>query len=596
MARLIRAQCRYPGRVAASTLVLFAHPMKPQPLFRPKLLDCLRGYSRTDLAADAVAGVTVGLIALPLCLALAIASGVEPVQGLYTAIIAGVVCALFGGSRVQVSGPTAAFVPIVYGIVVMHGVQNLYVCTLMAGVILVLMGVARMGTLIKFIPYPVTSGFTTGIAIVIVAAQLEDLLGLTTAGQRPAHFFPKLEFVWEFLPTFNPWAFGLGLSCIALMLLWPKYVTRRLPGPVVAVVAATLAVHWLELPVVTVGERFVAGVPQGLPAFALPPVDWATIRELVLPATAIALLCAIESLLSAVVADGLINDRHRSNTELIGQGAANIVVPFFGGIPVTGAIARTAANIESGARTPVSSLVHAATLALVVVALAPLANHIPLAAMAAVLIMVARRMGEWHELARLPRLPRSDAVVLLTTCLLTVIFDLTVAVVVGMVLAALLFMKRISETTEISRVTTSDELESEEHLVRGKDIPEGVLVYRIFGPFFFGAAEKLEDALVGLGALPRVLILRMQLVPAMDATALNALTSVVERMEAAGGRVVLSGPHRQPLEMMRRAGFVDRLGRRNIRGTFDEALARARELLAELPPVRGHTPGQPPRT
>lgn len=560
------------------------------------MVDCVRGYTAAHFAADAGAGVTVGLIALPLCLALAIASGVEPVQGLYTAIVAGVVCALLGGSRVQVAGPTAAFVPIVYGIVVTHGVENLYVCTMMAGFILIVMGLARMGTLIKFIPYPVTSGFTTGIAIVIVAAQLEDFFGLTTEGKRPAHFLPKLEFVWEFLPTFNPWACGLGLACVALIYLWPKYVTRRVPGPVVAVVVATLAVRLFDLPVTTVGERFAAGVPQGLPPFTVPQVDWATIRELVLPATAIAMLCAIESLLSAVVADGLINDRHRSNTELVAQGAANVAAPFFLGIPVTGAIARTAANIESGARTPVSSLVHAATLLVVVVALAPLANHIPLPAMAAVLIMVARRMGEWHELVRLPRLPRSDALVLLTTCLLTVIFDLTVAVVVGMVLAALLFMKRISETTEISRVTTSDELESEEHLVRGKDIPEGVLVYRIFGPFFFGAAEKLEDALVGLGALPRVLILRMQLVPAMDATALNALASVVERMEAAGGRVVLSGPHRQPLEMMRRAGFVERVGRRNIRGTFDEALVRARELLAELPPVRGHTPGQPPRT
>lgn len=554
-------------------------PTDRRAVFKPKILESLRNYSGAAFQADIGAGITVGIVALPLCLALGIASGVRPVQGIYTAIVAGVIVGLLGGSRVQVAGPTAAFVPIVYGIVAAHGVANLYLCTMMAGVLLVIMGISKMGSLIKFIPYPVTSGFTTGIAVMIIFGQVEDAFGLTTTGDRPAHFVPKLRYLAEFIGTLNPWALGIALACMLTIWFWPRLGLRRIPGSIVAVVVAAVATKFFDLPVATIATRFAEGVPQGLPAFAIPTITWDAVSAMMIPATAIAMLAAIESLLSAVVADGLTGDRHRSNTELIAQGAANIVSPLFMGIPVTGAIARTASNIDSGARSPVSSVVHAVTLALVLVVFAPYAGAIPMAAMAAVLIMVARRMGEWHELVHVSRLPRSDALVLLATFALTIVFDLTVAVLIGMLLAGFLFTKRLSETTEISAVTPRDELENMEQLVHGKDIPEGAVVFRIFGPFFFGAAEKMEDALEGAGKLPRVLILRMNLVPAMDATALNALENVHERLAAAGGTLVLSGAHRQPLAMMLKAGFIERLGRANIRANFDEALVRAREIL-----------------
>jgi len=548
-------------------------------VFKPKIVEALRNYSAAAFYSDLGAGITVGVVALPLCLALGIASGVRPVQGIYTAVIAGLIVGLMGGSRVQIAGPTAAFVPIVYGIVVAHGVQNLYLCTIMAGVLLVIMGLARMGNLIKFIPYPVTSGFTTGIAVMIIFGQAPDFLGLTTTGARPAHFVPRLQFLAEFISTLNLWALGIAAGCCAIIWLWPRLAVRRVPGSIVAVVLAAVAVKLFDLPVATIGSQFTEGVPRGLPGFAIPEISWAAVSEMMIPATAIAMLAAIESLLSAVVADGLTNDRHRSNTELIAQGTANIVAPFFMGIPVTGAIARTATNIDNGASSPVSSIVHSVVLGLVLVVFATHAGAIPMAAMAAVLVMVARRMGEWHELAHVARLPRSDALVLLATFSLTVVFDLTVAVLIGMLLAGFLFTKRVSETTEISAVSPSDELENKEQLMHGKDVPDGAVVFRIFGPFFFGAAEKMEDALQGAGRLPRVLILRMNLVPAMDATALNALENVRERLKIAGGTLVLSGAHHQPLAMMMKAGFIERLGRENIRGNFDEALVRAREIL-----------------
>jgi SulP family sulfate permease len=554
-------------------------PTDRRAVFKPKIFESLRNYSAAAFQADIGAGITVGIVALPLCLALGIASGVRPVQGIYTAVIAGVIVGLLGGSRMQIAGPTAAFVPIVYGIVVAHGVQNLYLCTMMAGVLLVIMGLSRMGSLIKFIPYPVTSGFTTGIAVMIIFGQVEDSLGLTTSGDRPAHFIPKLKFLAEFVSTLNPLAVGITITCIAIIWFWPRLGLKRVPGPIVAVVAAAIATKLLDLPVETIATRFAEGVPQGLPGFALPAITWEAVSEMMIPATAIAMLAAIESLLSAVVADGLTNDRHRSNTELIAQGAANIVSPLFMGIPVTGAIARTASNIDSGARSPVSSIVHSVTLALVLLVLAPYAGSIPMAAMAAVLIMVARRMGEWRELVHVSRLPHSDALVLIATFSLTIVFDLTVAVLIGMLLAGFLFTKRLSETTEISKVTSADELENLEQLVHGKEVPAGAVVFRIFGPFFFGAAEKMEDALEAVGKLPRVLILRMNLVPAMDATALNALENVLERLVAAGGTLVISGAHRQPLAMMMKAGFIEKLGRPNIRANFDEALVRAREIL-----------------
>ena len=565
-----------------------------KPLFYPRLLEIFdQPYGRSALLADVMAGVTVGLIALPLALALGIASipaGTQtpyppPAVGLFTAIFAGLVISSLGGSRVQIGGPTAAFIPIVLLIIEKYDYSGLILATLMAGGILVVMGFARMGTLIKFIPWPVTSGFTTGIAVSIVATQAVDFLGIHAESPPPREFFHKLQWIWENLSHCHFPSLGLAFACVLLIGFWPRLGINRVPGSIVAMLAAAaaMALFGLEqkLGLETIGSKFGPGaIPLGLPPFQLPDISLERIRSLVEPAMTIALLGAIESLLSAVVADGLSGDRHDSNTELIAQGVANIVCPFFGGLPATGAIARTSANVNNGGRTPIAGIVHSLTLLLVVLVFARHAVFIPVAAMSSVLVMVAFRMGEWHELRRLHLMPRSDAVVLLATFVLTVIFDLVVAVEVGMVLAAVLFIHRVSETTEVSLVTDEDVLESPEQIAQGKKIPNGVLVYRIFGPFLFGAAEKMEDAMQRIGKLPRVLILRLHLVSAMDATALNALESIVERMQHAHGTVILSGLHRQPLDMLRKAGFAEVIGRKNFCATFDDALIRASQVLA----------------
>jgi SulP family sulfate permease len=563
--------------------------------FRPRLLELFNGkYGRADLGADVIAGLTVGMIALPLALALGIASvpaGVTtpfpaPALGIFTAIVAGLLISALGGSRVQIGGPTAAFIPIILLIVERHGYSGLLMATMMAGVILVIMGLTKMGSLIKFIPWPVTSGFTTGIAVAIMATQTGDFLGIHTSEPAPREFIERLHWLANHLGDINVPTLVLAVVCLLVILLWPKLGLKRVPGSIVAMLAATVVVAafgWQEsLGISTIGSKFGPGaIPARLPPMSWPGFDWAMVRDLVGPATAIALLGAIESLLSAVVADGLTNDRHDSNTELVAQGIANIVCPFFGGLPATGAIARTSANVNNGGRSPVSGIVHALTLLGIVLTCAKLAAFVPMAAMSAVLVFVALRMGEWHEIKRLRLMPLSDAVVLVTTFALTVIFDLVVAVEVGMVLAAMLFIKRVSETTEVSQVFESDVLESPEQLVAGKEIPAGVLVYRIFGPFLFGAAEKMEDAIERVEQLPKVLILRLHLVSAMDATALNALESVIERFQKHGGTVILSGLHRQPLDMLRKAGFVNVIGRKNLVAHFDDALVRAREVLAE---------------
>lgn len=540
-----------------------------------------------------MAGTTVGLIALPLALALGIASippGTEtpfpaPAMGMFTAIIAGFLISLLGGSRVQIGGPTAAFIPIVLLIVEQHGFGGLMLATVMAGIILVIMGLTRMGTLIKFIPWPVTSGFTTGIAISIMATQAADFLGIRAETPPPREFLEKVQWLWENLAHANPVNIGISAICVAVIIFWPRLGIKKIPGSIVAMIGATLLVLFTGLQegfdVATIGAKYGANaIPQGLPSIHWPAFSWGQLRDLIGPATAIALLGAIESLLSAVVADGMTGDRHDSNTELIAQGVANIVCPFFCGLPATGAIARTSANVNNGARSPLAGIVHCITLLLIVLLFAKGAAYVPVAAMSAVLVVVAFRMGEWHELQRLNLMPRSDAAVLITTCALTVIFDLVIAVEVGMVLAAILFIKRVSQTTEVSRVTEEDVLESHEQLACGKDIPKGVLVYRIFGPFLFGAAEKMEDAMESLHEMPQVLILRLHLVSAMDATALNTLESVIERIQKHRGTVILSGLHRQPLDMLRKAGFVEKIGRKNFCAHFDDALARARQVLA----------------
>lgn len=561
--------------------------------FRPRLLEVFRGnYTRSDLGRDVMAGMTVGMIALPLALALGIASvpqGVAtpfpaPALGIFTAILAGFLVSALGGSRVQIAGPTAAFIPIILMIIEKHGYGGLLMATMMAGVILMIMGFAKLGSLIKYIPWPVTSGFTTGIAVAIMATQTGDFLGIHTEEPAPREFLERMHWLWNHAMDIHVPTLVLAVICLMVIVLWPKLGWKRVPGSIVAMLGATVVVAvmgWQEgMGISTIGSKFGAGaIPSGLPHLTVPHIEWSMVRDLIGPATAIALLGAIESLLSAVVADGLTNDRHDSNTELIAQGIANIVCPFFGGLPATGAIARTSANVNNGGASPVSGMVHAVTLLGIILLFAKWAAYVPMAAMSAVLVFVALRMGEWHEMKRLRRMPLSDAVVLVTTFALTVIFDLVVAVEVGMVLAAMLFIKRVSETTEVSQVFESDVLESPEQLVAGKVIPEGVLVYRIFGPFLFGAAEKMEDAIERVEELPKVLILRLHLVSAMDATALNALESVIERFQKHGGSVILSGLHRQPLDMLRKAGFVEVIGRKNLVAHFDDALVRARELL-----------------
>jgi SulP family sulfate permease len=549
-------------------------------------------YSRAHLAKDLTAGLTVGMIALPLALALGIASvpsGIAtpspaPALGIFTAIIAGFLISALGGSRVQIGGPTAAFVPIVLLIVEKHGYGGLLMATVMAGVILVIMGLARMGSLIKFIPWPVTSGFTTGIAVAIMATQTGDFLGIRTPDAAPREFAGRIEWLVRHAADVSFPTIMLAALCLAVIWLWPKFGWKRVPGSIVAMLGATLLVSVFglqeHLGIATIGSKFGAhAIPAGLPMPAWPHFNWQMVRDLIGPATAIALLGAIESLLSAVVADGLSNDRHDSNTELVAQGLANIICPFFGGLPATGAIARTSANVNLGGRSPVSGMVHAFTLLAIILLFSKWAASVPMAAMSAVLVGVALRMGEWHELKRLRLMPASDAVVMITTFALTVVFDLVVAVEVGMVLAAMLFIRRVSDTTEVSPVLESDVLESPEQLVSGKQIPEGVLVYRIFGPFLFGAAEKMEDAIESLNVLPQVLILRLHLVTAMDATALNTLESVIERFQQHGGTVILSGLHRQPLDVLRKAGFIGIIGRKNLVPHFDAALLRAREIL-----------------
>lgn len=561
--------------------------------FRPKLVDALKGYTRQDLSADLIAGVTVGIVALPLAMAFAIASGVKPEAGIFTAVIAGFLISALGGSRVAIGGPTGAFIVILYGIYAKYGAENLAICTIMAGVILLLMGAARLGTMIKYIPYPVTMGFTSGIAVLIFTTQIKDFFGLQV-GPVPSEFIEKMRLLGANALSFQWPTLLLATVSLAIILFWPKTWQRRVPGSIVALILGTMTVAVFHLDVTanvaTIGSRF-GGIPQSLPTPQLPTLSWENIRHLFQPATTIALLAAIESLLCCVVADGMIDDRHDSNQELMAQGIANIVTPLFGGIAATGAIARTATNIKCGARSPVAGIVHAVTLLGIILAAAPLARFIPLATLSAVLVNVALNMGEWHNFGRLTKWPRSDAVVFLTAFSLTVIIDLTIAVEIGMVLAAVLFIKRVSETTQITAVDETTETEGSQHSLVGKEIPKGVMVYRIFGSFFFGAADKLETALKRNGQEPDVLILRMRKVLAMDATGLNALEDLHDRLRARGKHLILSGPHTQPLFMMDKADFLQRLGRENVCANIELALARAREILG-LPAVRTHDPLQ----
>lgn len=550
--------------------------------FRPKLFDTLRGYTRQDFTADLIAGITVGIVALPLAMAFAIASGVPPQAGIFTAVIAGFIISSLGGTKVSIGGPTGAFIVILYGIYAKYGAENMAICTIMAGIILFLMGAARLGTMIKFIPYPVTMGFTSGIAVLIFSTQIKDFLGLQVE-KVPSEFVEKIGVLFEQAGTFSWPTLAVAAASLAIILFWPKAWQRRVPGSIVALVLGTLVVVVFSVPIETIGSKF-GGIPQGLPRPQLPTLSWENIRHLIQPATTIALLAAIESLLCAVVADGMVDDRHDSNQELMAQGLANIVTPLFGGIAATGAIARTATNVKCGGRTPVAGMVHAVTLLVIILAAAPLAKFIPLATLSAVLVNVALNMGEWHNFSRLRKWPQSDALVFLTAFSLTVIIDLTVAVEIGMVLAAILFIKRVSETSQITAVDESTETEGSHHSLVGKEIPRGVMIYRMFGAFFFGAADKLESALLREKSAPDVLILRMRKVVAMDATGLNALEDLYGKMRRKGKHLILSGPHTQPLFVMEKAGFLEEIGRENVVAHVDAALVRAREILG-LPPA-----------
>lgn len=569
-------------------------PPRPDPVpsaFTPKLVTTLgAGYSRQQFGADLSAGVIVGIVALPLAIAFAIASGVPPERGLYTAIIAGFLISALGGSRVQIGGPTGAFVVVVGGIVAQHGIGGLTIATLMAGVLLVLMGLARLGTVIKFIPYPVVTGFTSGIAVIIFSSQVADLLGLTIP-QIPREFFGKWASYLGHLGTLNPQAALLGLATLLLLVFWPR-LSKRLPGPFVALVAATAAVPLLGLDVETIGTRFGA-IHTGFPPFSLPVVPEATLVQLVGPALTIALLGAVESLLSAVVADGMIGGHHRSSMELVAQGVANIVTPLFGGIPATGAIARTATNIKSGGRTPVAGIVHALVLLLITLFAAPWAARIPLAALAAILVVVAYHMSEWRTFRAELRAPKSDVAVLLTTFGLTVVVDLTVAIAVGMVLAAFLFMKRMAEVASVEAVLPGLHGDATEGMTddlspRRAQLPPGVELYEINGPFFFGAAEKFKDALAQVSRRPRALILDMAKVPAMDSTGLRALSATVDRCRHEAIAVLFCDLQSQPRATIRRSGLG--FSEAELTLTFDQAV-RASEETATASTDAARHPG-----
>jgi SulP family sulfate permease len=547
----------------------------------PKLATTLKGYSRSQFLADATAGVVVGIVALPLAIAFAIASGVTPERGLYTAIIAGFIISALGGSRVQIGGPTGAFVVIVYGIIQEFGMDGLAVATLMAGVILIVIGLARLGGAIKFIPYPVTLGFTSGIALIIFSGQVKDFLGLSI-GPIPADFVGKWRSYAGGAGAINWTAAGVSVAALAIIGLWPR-VSRRVPAPFVALIVMTAVVQLFHLPVETIGERF-GEIHASLPRLSFPAVSFDQLRHLVPPAFTIAMLAGIESLLSAVVSDGMIGSRHRSNMELVAQGVANIASPLFGGLPATGAIARTATNVKNGGRTPIAGIIHAATLLVITLFFGRWAGLIPMAVLAAILVVVAYHMSEWRRFREELRAPKSDVIVLLTTFTLTVLVDLTVAVEVGMVLAAFLFMKRMAEVTNVSllsrdfRDSDADEA-ADPNATDLREIPEGVDVYEIDGPFFFGAAESFKDAVSSVARRPKVLVIRMRRVPVIDSSGLAALRDVVRRSRREGTLVILSDVHSQPVVAVTNSSFYQDLGENNLCSNLDDALDRARLYL-----------------
>ena len=560
--------------------------------FKPKIVSAIKNYNRQTLMADVMAGIIVGIVALPLAIAFGIASGVSPEKGIITAIVAGLMISLFGGSKVQIGGPTGAFIVIVYGIIEQYGIQGLTIATLMAGVFLIMLGVLRLGTIIKYIPYPIVVGFTSGIAVTIFTTQVKDLLGMQM-DTVPSDFIEKWGAYLYNIGNIDPWSALVGIVSVVLIAVWPQLARlfhlsplKALPGSLVAIVLMTVAVLLLKqyagvTSIETIGDRF--SINSTLPGAVVPELSWETIKGLVGPAVTIAVLGAIESLLSATVADGVIGDHHNSNTELIGQGIANLASPIFGGIPATGAIARTVTNIINGGRTPVAGIVHAFVLLLIFLFLMPLAQYIPMACLAGVLVVVSYGMSGWRSFLAMTRNPKSDVTVLLLTFFLTIIFDLTVAIEFGLICACLLFMRRMSETTDVKAIYDEIDLNEDADMERGNlehlTIPEDVEVYEINGPYFFGAGNRFEDIMARYGKRPKVRIIRMRKVPFIDSTGLHNLENMCLMSQKEGITIVLSGVNEKVDSVLRRNNFEQLLGAENICNHIDLALARAREIV-----------------
>lgn len=555
--------------------------------FQPKLFELFRNYSKTDFSTDLMAGIIVGIVALPLAIAFGIASGVTPEKGIITAIVAGFIISLLGGSKVQIGGPTGAFIVIIYGIIQEYGIEGLTVATLMAGILLVLMGVFKLGAVIKFIPYPIIVGFTSGIAVTIFTTQIADVFGLTFDGEKvPGDFIGKWLVYARHFDTVNWWNALVSFASIFIIAITPKF-SKKIPGSLIAIVVVTLAVYLMKVyggitTIDTIGDRF--SIQAQLPEAVVPALDWEAVKNLFPVAVTIAVLGAIESLLSATVADGVIGDRHHSNTELIAQGIANIVSPIFGGIPATGAIARTMTNINNGGRSPIAGIVHAGVLLLILLFLMPLAQYIPMACLAGVLVIVSYNMSGWRTFLALMKNPKSDVTVLLITFFLTVIFDLTIAIEVGLLIACVLFMKRVMETTEISVIRDeidpnkeSDLEVHEEHLT----LPKGVEVYEINGPYFFGIATKFEEIMSQLGDRPKIRIIRMRKVPFIDSTGIHNLTNLCVMSQKENIHIILSGVNDKVHKVLERSGFYELLGEDNICSNINEAVAKAWENLGK---------------
>ncbi len=545
----------------------------------PKSVLCLRDYSLQKCSHDLVAGVTVGLVALPLAMAFSIASGLTPQAGIYCAIVTGFLISLLGGSKTQIGGPTGAFVVVVAAIVAAHGVDGLFMCTMMAGVLLVIMGATSMGSAVKFIPRPVIIGFTNGIAILIASTQIRDFFGLQI-DKIPGVFWLRIETLARHFGSLNYQATALALVTVAILVVC-RLVSNRIPGAIVALLVGTASVMLFKLPVETIGSRF-GGIPSGLPHFAMPRFRVDLIHGLLGPAVTIAMLGAIESLMSAVVSDGMSNDRHNPNVELIGQGVANIVSPLFGGLPATGAIARTATNIRAGAQSPVAGMIHALTLLCILLFAAPLVSFVPMSVLAGILMVVSYNMGEWREIPQLLKLTKTDISVWLVTFTLTVFADLTVAVEAGMILAALLFISRVASTTTVSQVTDDYVEDGRVHILQDRDIPYYATIFRIHGPFLFGATEKVAVVTEKIHELPPVVILRLRNMTALDATGLFALEEVAKELHATGRTLILCGAREQPAQLIHQAEFEDIIGRENICENVQAALRRAEDVFEKL--------------